>query len=211
MNIGILAYGSLITDPGTEIQAATQETIQEVLTPFCVEYARKSHSRNDAPTLVPVPCEFGGQVKGSVFILHEKFGKQDAVNMLYRREIHQVGTNKPYNTQSSGDLHIEFILNFKGVPLVIYAALKPNFQEIISPYLTPQQKAQLLADAAINSLSAKTYPNRTDGISYLNDNIHNAINTPLTRLYAEKILRRANTENLMQARDFFASQKKLPI
>ena len=51
-SIGILAYGSLIHEPGCEIAPAI---IRQIFcrTPFKVEYARKSNSRNGAPTLVP--------------------------------------------------------------------------------------------------------------------------------------------------------------
>ena len=38
--VGILAYGSLIDNPGDEIAAATVRTIEEVETPFNVEFAR---------------------------------------------------------------------------------------------------------------------------------------------------------------------------
>jgi hypothetical protein len=53
-----VAYGSLISDPGDEIRSTTIETKKGVITPFKVEFARKSRSRKGAPTLVPV--EQGG-------------------------------------------------------------------------------------------------------------------------------------------------------
>ena len=52
--IGVLAYGSLITDPGSELVAITLAVTKDVLTPFSVEFARKSRKRCGAPTLVPV-------------------------------------------------------------------------------------------------------------------------------------------------------------
>jgi len=45
-NIGILAYGSLIEDPGSEINPLISEH-QTVETPFCIEFARSSSSRNN--------------------------------------------------------------------------------------------------------------------------------------------------------------------
>jgi len=210
MSIGILAYGSLITDPGKEIGDMTQQIIRDVVTPFCVEYARKSRTRNGAPTLTPVSCELGGKVKGVIFMMKETVDEQTAMDMLYRREIHNVGTNKGYNTQSPGEIRIECVKNFLGVDTVLYTVIKPNFEEILNMSISPQQKAALLAEAAINSLNQKTYSAGTDGISYLNNNIQNGITTPLTDPYREEILRRANhASDLMAARTYFASQKGL--
>jgi len=49
-----LAYGSLIDDPGSEIQPVIARLIEGVETPFKVEFARSSEKRDGAPTLVPV-------------------------------------------------------------------------------------------------------------------------------------------------------------
>ena len=53
MGVGILAFGSIAGDPGAELAAAVTRRI-EVKTPFAVEFARSSRSRDGAPTLVPV-------------------------------------------------------------------------------------------------------------------------------------------------------------
>ncbi|MBC6491720.1 hypothetical protein BC349_11720 [Flavihumibacter stibioxidans] len=50
--IGILAYGSLIEDPGQMISDLIIKKISTV-TPFPVEYARISSPRDGAPTLIP--------------------------------------------------------------------------------------------------------------------------------------------------------------
>jgi hypothetical protein len=57
-SVGILAYGSLIGNPGSEIEKATRKAVSGVKTPFRVEFARGSRGRGGAPTLVPV--ESGG-------------------------------------------------------------------------------------------------------------------------------------------------------
>lgn len=210
MSIGILAYGSLISDPGKEIYEATLKVIEDVETPFCVEYARKSQTRNNAPTLVPVPCGLGSKVNGVIFVLTEDMDEKSAMNILYRRESHQVCTTEVYNAQSLRSVRIECVKNFMGVDTVFYTVIKPNFKEILDPSLSSQQKAALLAEAAINSLTSKTYSIGTDGISYLHNNIQNGIMTPLTDPYREEILRRANyARDLMAARAYFASQKGL--
>ena len=51
-SVGILAYGSLIADPGVEIGPLIVRRI-ETLTPFSVEFARFSATRGGAPTAVP--------------------------------------------------------------------------------------------------------------------------------------------------------------
>ena len=56
--VGILAYGSLIDDPGSEIGEVIADVISDIETPFSVEFARSSSTRSGAPTLIPV--EAGG-------------------------------------------------------------------------------------------------------------------------------------------------------
>lgn len=43
--VGILAYGSLISDPGDEIENARTKIIHDVMTPFHIEFARSSKNR----------------------------------------------------------------------------------------------------------------------------------------------------------------------
>jgi len=53
-SIGILAYGSLIEEPGKEIEPLIRERRKGIKTPFSIEFARSSSTRDGAPTLVPV-------------------------------------------------------------------------------------------------------------------------------------------------------------
>ena len=64
-----------------------------MLTPFAVEFARESEKRSGAPTLVPV-SEGGAQVRGCIIVVSAS--EADAANLLYRREINQVGSTKVY-------------------------------------------------------------------------------------------------------------------
>ena len=57
-SLGILAFGSLIDNPGAEIEAALVGRKLKIRTPFGVEFARSSTKRGGAPTLVPM--EQGG-------------------------------------------------------------------------------------------------------------------------------------------------------
>ena len=62
--VGILAYGSLIDEPGEEIDSATLAVNGPVLTPFKVEFARKSTTRASAPSFTK-PREIPGRTRSS--------------------------------------------------------------------------------------------------------------------------------------------------
>lgn len=64
--VGILAYGSLLNDPGTELLPHVIDRIP-VKTPWPVEYARSSESRGGGPTLVIHTS--GAPVNGAVLVL----------------------------------------------------------------------------------------------------------------------------------------------
>jgi hypothetical protein len=211
--IGILAYGSLVTDPGDEIRCCLDHRIEGICTPFNVEYARRSRTRSGAPTLVPVPEGVGSPVKGVILVLKAAITEEQAKNMLYRREIHKIGLkNEIYDhenqTKKKDGLLIKTLDNFCGVPIVIYTSLEPNIEEIFNPNLSDKKKAEILAEAAINSITSETYKDHRDGIWYLYQNILSGIITPLTEPYQNEILKRANgATDLSSARDHFARQK----
>jgi cation transport regulator ChaC len=212
--IGILAYGSLVTDPGDEIRSCLDRRIEGVCTPFNVEYARRSGTRSGAPTLVPVPEGVGSSVKGVILVLKAAITVEQAKNMLYRREIHKVGSNETYHhenqTRKKNGLLIKTLNNFCGVPLVIYTYLTPNIEEILNPNLSDGKKAEILAEAAIKSITPETYKNYKDGIWYLYQNLESGIITPLTKPYQNEILKRANgATDLLFARNYFARQKRI--
>ena len=76
-HVGILAYGSLISDPGAEISSVTARRIRNVRTPFRVEYARKSRKRDYPPTVVPV-AEGGAQVRAEIPVLDDEVAVEKA-------------------------------------------------------------------------------------------------------------------------------------
>ena len=212
--IGILAYGSLITHPGQEIESVLDHVIPDVMTPFPVEYARRSRSRAGAPTLVPIPIGCGTPVNAVVLVLKKYTRKKKALNFLYRREVHREGDLKViYEDQAQRQkrdaLVIESMQNQFGLSVIYYTALKPNFTEILDTKLTQEQKAELLARAAIDSLTQETYAKEMDGIQYLADNIEAGVVTTLTEPYEQAIVKKAgnNNSNLGQARWFIAKQK----
>ena len=117
--IGIFAYGSLITDPGMEIQQATIDITREVRTPFRVEFARSSTSREGAPTLVPV--DSGGACVAAI-IYGVEVSEQQAADMLYRREIHRVSSDRKYQKpplDRVNAVRIDRILGFAGYDVVL--------------------------------------------------------------------------------------------
>jgi hypothetical protein len=93
--IGILAYGSLIEEPGPEIEAARLRTEPNVRTPFKIEFARKSRTRGYGPTLVPVAVG-GDHVLAQIIVLKEGITEQEACDLVWRRETRQIGSSKRY-------------------------------------------------------------------------------------------------------------------
>ncbi len=96
--IGILAYGSLISDPGTEIGPLIEHRVA-ALTPFCVEFARFSRKRGYSATVVPHPA--GNRVAAQVLILSDSVSLDEARNLLWRREIGNEGTGQTYREKTS--------------------------------------------------------------------------------------------------------------
>lgn len=195
--LGILAYGSLLTDPGCEIEAATDRRIESMLTPFEVEYARSSSGRSGAPTLVPVENGKGTPVQAQIFILQPGIGKQEAKNMLYRREIDRVCDqdivyDEKAQLQKENPVLIKCLSDFPGVPLVLYASLKANIDSVLDNDLSAEQKARELAELAIGSVGQKTFAECRDGIRYLDDAICHGVRTPLTEPYKRAVLQMAD-------------------
>lgn len=188
MKIGILAYGSLIPDPGAEIKEAIEEVMDGIDTPFNVEFARSSGGkRGGAPTLVPV--KDGQPVNGKIFVLN--IDEAEATHRLYRREIDAVESDKRYVHSDNPGVNkvvVERVENFGGVDVVLYTSIGATIEP-----LTGEELARL----AIESVK-KAYPGR-DGITYLKDAIANGISTRLTAEYEREILRQTNTESLEAA------------
>lgn len=182
--VGILAYGSLITDPGEEISGATVETRGPILTPFNVEFARTSTRRAGAPTLVPV--EHGLPVSAYVFVLNVP--EDEAAHRLWRREINVVGSGRAYRRPmvvNENSVLVERRDNFANLDVVLYTRIAAN----IAPL-----SAQKLAELAIES--AGKIKDGRDGVSYLIAAKRSGIKTILSDAYEQEILRRVGAESL---------------
>ena len=159
-SVGILAYGSLIDDPGCEIKAVISCKLKGVQTPFNVEFARSSSTRGGAPTLVPVE-EGGAHVKAVILVLEEQVSVDKAKDMLWRRETNQVCSSNSYKPSPNPDLNtvcIKELRQFQNIEAVLYTSIKPNIDG-----LTPRKLARL----AIDSVCKTERGQKRDGISYL--------------------------------------------
>ena len=196
---GILAYGSVISDPGEQIEQAMinyNGHIIGAITPFRVEFARKSTNRAFAPTLVPF--EDGKRVKGQVFAmdLPENIGAK----ILYKRE---TGISKDnlsiayYNANDDmqkiytiGKTKIVSLLDFAGLGKVLFAYLVDTIRPLNSNHL---------ACLAIQSTASQKIDPGCDGISYLIDAKQSGIVTRYSSDYEKDILQITKTCCLKQA------------
>jgi len=190
--IGILAYGSLLEYPGTEIQLLIDKRIEGVKTPFLIEFARSSLSRDGAPTVIPVD-EGGSAVMGAILVFKPTVSIENATNLLWRRETRNENTNKHYKRPQNPKVNqviIELLSNFYGVEKVLYTKIGSNIED-----KTPTNLAQL----AIKSARGKPGEKCQDGIKYLVSLKRQNISTPLMVAYEEEILRITKTSSLKEA------------
>ncbi len=191
-NLGILAYGSLIDNPGNELAPLIIDRIP-CETPFKVEFARVSASRNNAPTLIPV--EEGGKfIKAQILVLNEVVKIETARSMLWRRERHITDYSQNYSRpQNSGanTVLVEEIHDFRGIQRVLYTSIGKNIDQPITP--------ELLAEYAIGSIRADAGAKGLDGIRYLLAAKTNGIITGLSEEYENEILSITKAKCLKEA------------
>jgi hypothetical protein len=187
-----LAFGSLIGDPGPEIEAIEikAERRRNVRTPFPVEFARASQKRAGAPTLVP--HQAGCPVAAEIIVLEatEKLAK----DALWRRETDNLGSSNGYierATAGENTLLIERFENLDGLSVVFAAFFRAT---IANP------TAARLAELAVASAKDRALRPRRDGISYLLAAKRAGIVTPLSPAYEAEILRLTGASRLEDAR-----------
>lgn len=191
--LGILAYGSLISDPRAEIADATIKTLTTgVFTPFAVEFARSSQTRKGAPTLVPVETG-GGSVRAQIFVLSDDISETEAQDRLWRRETGRTGSYRAPAKPGPNDVLVEALEHFHGLGLVYYTRIGANID---------QPSAEKLADLAIASAEAVKrgeLDKGKDGISYLIAAQKNGIATLMTNAYEQQIRTKTGTPSLEEA------------
>ena len=186
--IGALAFGSLITEPGPELQSKISMRIK-VKTPFPVEYGRISRTRGDAPTLVP--HESGAPVSAEILVLDDDVSIAEATDMLWRRERRHEGTGENYSRGTGeNSVLVEEFHEDPCVSTVLYTDFNMSGK-------IPHPTAADLAKRAIASVAAAK--EGMDGITYLMNAIHSGIETPLTADYKAEILKQTLTLTLEEA------------
>ncbi|MBF1802733.1 hypothetical protein [Alloalcanivorax profundimaris] len=188
-SIGILAYGSLIEEPGKEIEPLICERKEGFKTPFSIEFARSSSTRDGAPTVVPVKSG-GCRVNATILVLEAGVDLKKAQDLLWRRETRNECTGRHYMPPSklnSNRMVVENLDNFAGLDVVVYTKLGANIIDL---------NAEKLAGLAIKSAKAKAGRTRKDGISYLLSVKRQGISTPLMQAYESEILRQTGTSSL---------------
>ncbi len=190
---GIFGFGSLISDPGDELAAATERK-EEIETPFAIEYGRSSGTRGGAPTLVPVKSA-GAKVKATVFVLKDSITEQEAENILWRRETRQVGSGKQYKRSANpgpNSVLAAYSTNLLGLDKIFYTDFA-DAGKLVNP--TAAQLAKLAVESARNP----EVKDGMDGITYLINAKKAGIMTPLTPDYEKEILRLTHASSLEEA------------
>ena len=190
--IAILAFGSLIDEPGKEINPLIRERIKDVRTPFSIEFARSSKKRCGAPTLIPVDVG-GSPVNAVLLVLDAAIGLGEAKSLLWRRETRKVCSGKTYSRPAlpgQNQVVVECIQSYHGCDVALYTNIGANIEPLTACHL---------ADLAIKSAGGKAGGDRKDGISYLASMIRNGIITPLLPGYKAAILRKTGAGNLDEA------------
>ncbi len=195
--VGILAYGSLISDPGIEIDPQIAQRVP-TMTPFPVEYARLSRTRGGAPTVVPHSS--GNPVMAEVLVLSDSVKLAEAKNLLWRRETRKEHSGQLYRESSSPNaVVIRDAPEFCGRDHVLYTDFNPK-----GKLENPDPRS--LACAAIRSV-AKAGPGQ-DGVSYLMSLIHVGVETALTLRYVAEVLALTGTGSLAEALGLLRSEQK---
>jgi cation transport regulator ChaC len=190
--LGVLAYGSLIDDPGEELREVIVETIRDVETPFSVEYARSSRSRGGAPTLVPVSSG-GARVAAAIHVLSPQASIDRAKDLVWRRETQKFGKDDHYRESerpSKKRVFVDVLRDYAGLEAVLFTRIAPNIEP-----LTATELARL---AILSAHDIQVGPGR-DGLSYLLNAMGHGIHTPLTDAYVAEILRQTGSFDLQAA------------
>jgi len=192
--VGILAYGSLMGEPGREIEPHITRRIS-CHTPFKVEFARTSRTRKGGPTLVPYDA--GAQVAAQILVVDLPL--KEAMDRLFRRETRKIGTNTSYvppKVATPNMVVVETIFSFEGIDALLYTRIGANIEE-----LTTIKLAELAVE------SARVQQDGSDGISYLMNAKKCGIQTPLSPEYEKEILRLTDADSLEAALDSTRSKK----
>jgi hypothetical protein len=170
-------------------------------TPFKVEFARVSASRNNAPTLIPVQ-EGGKMIKAQILVLNEAVTLESAKSIVWRRERHIADASQNYSRPQNPGVNtvlVEEIHDFYGIQCVLYTSIGKNIDQPITP--------ELLAEYAIASIRGDVGAKGLDGIRYLLAAKKNGIITGMSEEYENEILRRTEVKSLKEAIQHLGSKR----
>ena len=195
MGVGILAFGSIVDEPGPELAAVVVRRF-EFETPFAVEFARSSRTRDGAPTLVPVSEDRGAPVSAVVLVLDHSVTVADAREMLYRRETGRLDDK----TAGSRATWIAERQDIPETSTCLYTNLPANIEPLT---------AKKLAKLAVRSAAAPAGAERRDGISYLHQQKRRGLETLLMSDYEKAVLARTGARDLAGAWERAAAAQAL--
>ncbi len=199
LRVAILAYGSLVTDPGEELAPLIDER-RPMATPFPVEFARLSPYRDHAPVLTVVAEGEGDPVQGTLLVLKAGTSVERATRRLWRRETHQVGSGKlPLGRDRH---HVRLLTDLDGIDITLYWQTEANY---------PRPDAAGLARRAIESARGDAGRERKDGISYLAQVVEAGIRTRLTDAYVAAVLEQTGADTLEAAWEAVRQGSAAPV
>jgi hypothetical protein len=193
MKFAILAFGSLIDDPGEDLAPLIIEKRPGAITPFNVEFAHASVNRCGGPTLVPV-ARGGAPVEAVLLVLRDEVSIVAATDFLYARETGRPGSEAQYQPDPAkpNQVYIEVLRFFQDFDAVIYASTSANIEPLT---------ADELGRRAVLSAAGPAGAANLDGIQYLIDAKRHGVRTPLMAAYERQILEMTGGASLADARE----------
>ncbi len=219
MTVGILAYGSLLDDPGPELRAVLVGAPIAGTTKFGVAFARLSAARGGAPILTKVTGHRGVTVNAGILGLAPEVTMNDARAMLFRRDTHRASSALTGYEMQVGWIKVAVVggaageqhgrpavalddlftptdgARFGAITTVLYVDRPPI--RGWRWWLKPGE----LANRAIRSARgpAGEGDDPLDGITYLQEIIAAKLPAELTERYERAILRRLGADDLSEA------------
>ena len=129
--VGILAYGSLIGDPGPEIEPYITRRIS-CRTPFNVEFARTSRTRKGGPTLVPYD---DGSVVAAQILMVSYPSKRRLTGFIAGKRVRSNSNISyvPPKTITPNTVVVESLRSFEGIETVLYTKIGANIEGLTAP------------------------------------------------------------------------------
>lgn len=193
MKLAILAFGSLIDDPGEDLAPLIVEERPGAITPFNVEFAHASVNRGGGPTLAPV-ARGGAPIEAVLLVLEGDVRLETAIDLLYARETGRPGSGVLYRPDPAkpNQVYIKALPYFQDFDAVLYTSTAADIEPLT---------AEELARRAVASAAGPAGAANRDGIRYLIDAKRHGVETPLMATYERKVLEMTGAPDLIHARE----------